>query len=454
MKEDWYKERNKRTDGFADVKSVCHEVHATIKVTADAGHYDTQVMLKVLLNILARWCNNIHVCCPEVRDISEVNSTLPVSMRGLLSKIDPFGNFTFGDEAQQGDITVFIGPPESDYLQPFIAIDSGGWISSCSFNNYGHCEKVTNDSNPLGPAMAACLANAELFRWANSIISVPYSKWYSLYDLSVSTNSLICPVEFSNTDLGRLHVVGCGAIGSSFTYLINLTDLYGTLTFVDADQGVELHNTSSSLLFTPANVGSGLTKASLCAGYINRNFLVSEIFDGDYKNFGYKHDTPAKSAEVILCFANDFDIWSTVQHLYPPTVFHATTSRSWGINVGRHIPLKDNCIMCTFQQLARTKYVPVCAEGAMPQKPVEDNAADAQEPHASILPFLSPAAAVVALAELVKYKLGKRPDENTVQFNMSTSDGVLLDDQERAFNCAICQHQSAGIYKNLYVEAV
>jgi len=280
-----------------------------------------------------------------------------------------------------------------------------------------------------------------------------YTKWYSLYDMSVGDSAITNREELPELDLGRVHIVGCGAIGSSFTYLLNLCNFTGTLTFVDADKGVELHNTSSSLLFDLSNLADEKTKAEICSEYLTtKRFIIQPPFNGDYDGFGYAHHQQTKSADIILCFANDYNIWSTIQHLYPPVVFHATTSRSWGLNIGRHIPLKDNCIMCTFQDMATKVYVPKCAEVEMPETPSVKDEIEQQEPHASILPFLSPAAAIMTLAEMVKLLMGKIPNENTIQFNMSTKNGNIIADQNRAKNCYICKDQIPAIYESLQVK--
>jgi hypothetical protein len=457
MNKDWYNERNKRTDSFTAVTENCHDIKVKVIVTADINAYATQVMLTVFLNILARWCYTIEVISADTLDLltsPDTNESLIRVLKKMLSGIDLIGRFTFNEPTNGGvDITVFIGSPLLNHKLPYIAIDGHGWVSSCSFNSFGECDKTTISNNPIGPAFAACLVNAELFRWANGMNCAGYTKWYSLYDMAVEDSLIVNDQELPDLDLGRVHIVGCGAIGSSFTYLLNLVNFTGALTFVDADEGVDLHNTSSSLLFDLNDLTRGKTKSGICSDHLSaKQFIINEPFNGDYNNFGYAHDQQSRSADMILCFANDHNIWSTIQHLYPPVVFHATTSRSWGLNIGRHIPLKDNCIMCTFQDLIANVYVPKCAEGEMPVIPVPGNTVEQEEPHASILPFLSPAAAVITFAEVVKLLMGKIPNENTTQFNMSTTQGNFIEDQHRAKGCYICKDQSPAIYQSLKVK--
>ncbi|WP_285009621.1 ThiF family adenylyltransferase [Pedobacter faecalis] len=453
MKEEWYSERNKRTDSFTETNPDCHNVKIKVIVTLNTSEYVTQVMLTVLVNILARWCHTIQIICDDSSSIitPSKSGTILNNLREMLTGIDPHGEFYFnGQPAFEEDILISIGSPGSNTKSPFVAIDANGWVASCAFNNYAGCDSPIKDTkNPLGAAFAACLGNAELFRWANNISSGNYCQWYDLYSMSVEDKVIANPELLTDLDLGRVHVLGCGAIGSSFAYLMGLVDFSGEILFIDADAGVEIHNTSSSLLFAATDC-DGRTKTEICKSYLLDSKYVVETFDGDYKNFNYNHHSKTQSADVIMCFANDFDIWSTVQNLYPPLVFHATTSRSWGINVGRHIPLKDNCIMCTFKDLARVVFVPKCAEVDLPQRPIKEGSGN-DEPHASILPFLSPSAAIIAFSQLIKLNQGKVVEENSTQFNMSSSGGIFIEDQQKSLNCDICRSQIPSLYNNLNI---
>jgi len=456
MKEDWYKERNKRTDSFSEISNTCYEVRIKIKVISDPSYYSTQVMLAVLTNILSRWCRNICIICPDTNALipkgEKADMQLLESLKRTMQAIDPNGNFNFelSDNFKE-DLVIFIGEPAENCPVPYVAVDSNGWIGSCAYNAYGKCKGEFNDKNPLGAAFAACLANAEVFRWANNIKAESYQKWYDLYAMTVSELSIINIIGFKSLNLGSVHIVGCGAIGSSFTYLLSLLDFTGELLFVDADASVELHNTSSSLLFKASHCDGTQKKTEICEKALENTGFQTQTFNDDYHHYQYDHRKKSNSADLILCFANDFNIWSTIQNLYPPVVYHATTSRSWGINIGRHLPLKDGCIMCTFQNLATSTFIPKCAAVDLPIKK-EVQLDSSEEPHASILPFLSPAAAIVTLGEVIKLMLGKKGSENSVQFNMSTQTGDFLEDQQKAKNCDICKNQSESIYRTLPIK--
>jgi hypothetical protein len=322
-------------------------------------------------------------------------------------------------------------------------IYSNGWISSCSYMNYGTCDGLIDASNPLSASFAACLGNAELFRWSNKMNSSGNCKWYDLYNMRTSSQKIANDKKFnSDISFGRMHLVGCGAIGSSFTFLLSFTNWEGKILFVDMDMEIEGHNTSSSLLFTKKQVENKINKVNTCAQYLNGSKIKTEVFADDYSKYPYEHSSVEKSADLIMCFANDNNIWSTIQNIYPPIVFHATTSKAWGINIGRHIPLIDHCLMCTFQDLIKVKYVPICAEGEMPaiQQP--------KEAHTAILPFLSPAAAILTLSSLAQL-LDEETNENSLEFNMSTAEGIFLKEYYSPLGCYVCKNQKQSTCETL-----
>jgi len=122
--------------------------------------------------------------------------------------------------------------------------------------------------------------------------------------------------------------------------------------------------------------------------------------------------------------ANERNVWSTIQHNYPPLVLHATTTANWGINLGRHLPFQDWCIVCRFG-IDNYETVPVCSQ-------VEINTGEQEEDILGILPFLSNAGAILLLSEIIKsrneeYNLSKA---NFTQFSMkpcNTSGFVSLE---------------------------
>jgi len=253
-----FEARDLRTDVYSGVSDRYKSVRIHVIVTADIKEFRYQVMATNLLNILARWCRNIRVTCINDANIlpnCSPQTSLHDSFSKLVTSIYPPINFfidqEFGKVHEDYDIAVFIGKPTSIVTMPYVSIDAIGWVASCAFGLYGKCESsINNDENFTGSFFAVCLANAELFRWANGITSTSYVKWYDMAELKISQNEIINVKQFpSHIDFGKFQIVGCGAIGSSFTYLLGLTNWTGHVQFIDYDE-VEIHNTSSSLRLT------------------------------------------------------------------------------------------------------------------------------------------------------------------------------------------------------------
>jgi hypothetical protein len=165
---------------------------------------------------------------------------------------------------------------------------------------------------------------------------------------------------------------------------------------------------------------------------------------GTYNEFTNDPAHAHQQSDIILCFANEHDIWSSMQNSYPPVVFHATTSRSWGVNVGRHIPQKEACLMCTFQDYLHTGHKTECAKGL-----IEVETEQGTETHDGTLPFLSPAAAILTLASLTKLLSGQISKANSLEFGMRTANGRFMTDFNGPHQCFLCKNQHPDDWREL-----
>ncbi len=448
MNNQWYQNRDKRTDNCDGVNTTYKNATVTIIVYENTAEYRVQLITYLTLKILVKWCRNICLTLTDTESkLSKKTEPLGSFLMREVLEVDPYCSFTINhkDLQEVPDIHLFIGKPPIDINFNFVSINAAGWVATCGFNQHTEVVNKTSEDSFMGPAFAACLANAELFRYVIGERSHPYTKWYSLWKNEVYDSAPVDDafgIEFSPIDFGRIHLIGCGAIGSSFAFLFPYSKCTGQFLFVDPDE-IEDHNTSSSLLFNFSHASSHQAKVELCMNYFKDAGIYAEAFPDDYNKFDYDHKNEGlKAADVILCFANENNIWSTIQYLYPPLCFHATTSKSWGINIGRHLPLIDNCLMCTFEGLVKVNYTPVCAAAEIKNTHPGD-----EEGHTAILPFLAPTASVVAFCELFKTAAGISKNENTVIFNMQSSEGTFVSQQGEYGQCYICKTQPQGLYK-------
>ena len=131
----------------------------------------------------------------------------------------------------------------------------------------------------------------------------------------------------------------------------------------------------------------------------------------------------------------------SIQDNYPPIVIHAATTQSWGINLGRHIPKSEWCIMCTFSEFISHLYKPKCDTGEI--------AITNSQPIFGVLPFLSPAAAVLVLAEMSKLQFEKYPiNSNFIDFSMKAPFNLVPGQRGPRQDC-VCREQQSKIYDEL-----
>jgi len=319
-------------------------------------------------------------------------------------------------------------------------IDCNNWL--CGFGYGLHKESYVSESiNPLGAGYAACLGVAELFRIANSQPKNAFCKWYSLIDFSFHqspndlANDLPFPEQFNP---GQILQVGSGAVGSNFLFFLALTNWQCNLTLVDFD-AISLENCSTSLVFNEDHEKE--KKVTVC----DQTFPSLHIttFDGDYRD--YKASTDVKQPDILLCFANERNIWKDIQYNLPPLAFHATTTRNWGVNFGRHIPLREWCLVCRFEgDLDTKKELNLgCSEGLV------QNAITGEET-IGMLPFLSAASALLVLVEMAKLASESYPiNRNFLQFSFKSREGLFLLLPNKKKPCFVCGQQTSDLYNQI-----
>jgi molybdopterin/thiamine biosynthesis adenylyltransferase len=440
MNENWHDRRDKRTDNCAGVNESYKSALTHICVIDSLSEYRVQLITYFTVIQIARWCRNIVISLPISNCLlNQTAKSFSDFLIDEVKKIDPDCKFTVdSDIAPKDAVCLYIGNPAFDPIHDFVVINASGWLSTCALNK--NTEIIISDHNhTISACFAASLGNAELFRFVTGNKGLPYAKWYSLWTNEISEYApdiLKYGPSLPSLDLGIIHLIGCGAIGSSFSFLFPYTNCKASFLLVDPDK-VEDHNTSSSLLFTYDDAYNQSQKITVCQESLLASGILAAPFSDNYDKLTNDNCSPGYyNADIVLCFANEHNIWSTIQDRYPPLCFHATTSKSWGVNIGRHIPLKENCVMCSFQGFIETGYTPVCAEVEVPAGNQSNS-----ENHTAILPFLAPTAAVITLSELLKLFLGNISPENTVMFAMAGSEGRFVQDQGRFGSCFICSGQ-------------
>lgn len=446
---EWYRLRNDRTnridnillDSNAKVISVIVRKYSTLS---------DQAMAICTANILCRWCRRIsfHIskdipCLFKRWDGMKLHEVI----LEITNSSDPYGEFSIKSirDFMETDMQISIGSTTKDNE---FWIDCEGWVAGFGYGpTKGVIEAKTDDINTVGAIYASSVINAAAFSsYIHETEPKHFNKWISLLDFETSNqreglkNSIVTKAP----DVGKIWQIGAGAVGSSFDFILSLFPVSGSIQIIDFDK-VEIPNTSSSLIFTAKNALTNIEKVEACSHALryNHNLSVQPIPDKDYSQFMREIDLDTNYPDLILCFANEKNIWSTIQHNEPPIVLHATTSSNWGINFGRHIPFDEWCIVCRFG-IKDYEYIPVCSTST----DVSDN----QEEKLGILPFLSPAAAVLVFLEVLKLSLHVTLDssknQNFIQMSMKNieiSSPQFLHKKPKT-NCPICVEQSRSSY--------
>ncbi|MBI4744219.1 MAG: ThiF family adenylyltransferase [Actinobacteria bacterium] len=445
VQNEWYAQRDDRTVRVPEAINF-HQYKLYVIIGNDLNSVVSQVMAATALNILARWCRILRVEIPP-DIISLLNIKPGYSFIDVVAEImydaDPYGQFTFGPVDEKDGVEILIiGKTSKKIQRPCYWINAAGWLAGVGYGT-PTAEMDEKDPNIIGPAFAACLGNAEIFKQAIGLKKPEeFSIYYSLYDYSLSfePSSLQNPTLLEQFDLGRIHQVGCGAVGSAFDFFLSLTNWKGLVDLIDYDI-VNFTNCNRSLIFSAWDAVEHQKKVNICKRNLEINKGISVLpYDGSYSDFienqGYLQNCP----DLILCLANDQNVWATIQNNFPPIVIHATTTINWGLNFGRHVPKKEWCIMCRFSKEIKDTFIPPCSEGMI-------NNETQEEPIYGVLPFLSPASAIILLAELAKIGRGTPlAKDNFIQFSMKGKANKFISSRRSPDKDCICKDQDLKIY--------
>lgn len=454
---EWYKLRNNRTNRIDNILLDSDSQPITVNVVKyDDWH--GQIMAVSLVNILSRWCRRIIVYMPD--DVPCLidrwsDQTLNDVINQIISSADPYGEFKIVSDYNidtPSEFNICIGNQEAigQYW-----IDSCGWIAAFGYDtNSKISSSAPNDRNPIGAVYAASRICSIIFsKYTNQkeFELIPFENYHSLFDFKTANTpyNLSNPFWDATLDIGKVWQIGAGAVGSTFDFILSLIPVAGRLDIIDYDK-VEIPNTSSSLIFTASDAIDNKTKVGACKSALSSNQKLSceEHPDKDFGQFVRKVNLLKDYPDLILCFANEKNVWSTIQNNEPPVVLHATTSSNWGVNFGRHIPFKEWCIVCRFG-VDDLEYVPVCSEAVSVE-------GDQIEEKLGILPFLSPVAAVLVLAEILKLNMligDEYPvNPNFIQLSMKgiVSSAPMSISMKSDDKCPVCSSQDKSSYIDGY----
>ena len=388
--EEFYQQRDHRT-GLVVTSTAYREASVRITLASDATSFADQVAFLTAVNLTARWCRRIALSAPAIALAPRLGTAFGLAgmsavqaAAALAHAADPFARVGT-DLMPEPAIHLVIGTDAPPGVYPVLG---RGWIAMA-----GDAVRGDGDTdNPLGAVLAACVGVAYLLHTAVGITR-PARVRLSLWNLRGGEAADQGP-RLALASLGQVLVVGCGAVGSAILYLLPLAGLGGEFDLVDSDR-VQISNLSTAPMFFAGRVGD--EKVEIAVKYLKRNGLAAVAHPLWFDEAVAAGRIFVERPDLVIPAANERDVRREIQHQVPPLQVYGTTGRNWDAFLGRHIPLKEDCLTCRFPRV-HTVGEPAlaCGSGTLPAVP------ETETPVTASLPFLPTAAAVMAVAELVK----------------------------------------------------
>lgn len=442
-REEFYKRRDDRTLRVAESNDYRN---ARVLITGRIDRLETysgQIALLTAVNTISRFSRYITVQIPKVELHSEVfcdADTLAEQCRLEMTAADPFGEFDFEStrDGRSPDVTVALGNFEVR-TEDTIRFDSRGWLARITKNR--PLPSFNNDSlNPVGPGVAGSYAAAETFKAITTGFDTKQPTYtFDAYNLDVCDDLDMkpqLPSHPKSLDLGSIHMVGVGAVGSGTLYFARHLPLEGQMTLIDKDH-VDFTNLNRTPLFTTRDAVDEIPKVRVA-----QRFLPSSISVNTHQQWyeDYIDENGPGSPDILLPLADEYGVRSTIQHNFPPLLIQTNTG-SWGVNVRRSIPIEEPCLLCHFPPESPDPTYG-CATG--PINEISDNDQDEVQ---GAFPFTTPLAGALLTGELVKLAFDEYPlRDNNVLVGVKSPD-TLAAAVSRRDNCGFCSNIDNEIYR-------
>ena len=404
----FYSERDQRSRQYTGTDLM--GVEKSIGVFAGHDVINTpsgQAMLLSLANLLTRAHRNITFVLPKAHQHLQINFpfnylTVQDSLVNLCSSIDPCGNFRIVHEAPGGlEITIALGEHVTGSHTWYM-----GANRSVAYLSKSPCIFASNVPGTVrGAALASCLGANAIFR--SSLRLGTAERLLSAWNYRENEDADFGPDDLKPINVGRVLMVGAGAVGSALAYWLHIMGFNGKWTIMDRDD-VELHNTNRGLLFLPYHAGwpkgPALKKADIVAECLNARSIP----------LWYDQASETKETyDVILSLANERDVRTRIAHRNAPVVLHATTGENWLSQLHRHVAGHDDCIRCRTHDIRESAFE--CSTAPLP-------AVDNSESSDGALPFLSAASGLMLATALQRLDADTLLDErrNDWQWDFSS----------------------------------
>lgn len=435
---EWLRRWDDRTLRYAQ---RCLDPARSIAITCDSdrlSRFDTQYALLSAANLFGRMSPNVVLAFEDV----PVHAALPwpgvslhAYLRAGMKAANPFGAYGARPLAA-ADFQVHIGRGRGG-----IAADGSGW------NTYVGPGPSTlpdqPDGNGFGAAMAVIVAAAQMFREPFVQITKPFV--CNALDWSDSLSDHVHDFRHA-PDLGSIHFVGLGSVGSAALYYIGLATRAFNPSLFDMDR-VKVHNLSRSPIFVADDCvdeatypEGGVYKVAAAKRFLD-DIGVTDV-ESDPVALHQStlwRDRSTGTPDIVVSAANEYDVRYHIEMGYPPVQVYATTGKNWQIALLRHNPKDDACSMCVFPP--NQSDVPMACASDQVTVPETGEQIDAA------LPFLSFGAGLMTAAEIMKLGLLGYPFSRArVSLNLRSEPMVTTTPVPHRRGCA-CEHRDKEVHR-------
>ncbi|MHB8636746.1 MAG: ThiF family adenylyltransferase [Fimbriimonadaceae bacterium] len=352
-----------------------------------------------------------------------VGSLISVAAK-IAARADPFGVFDVSAGAVDDRLAISTRPSRD-------AVFGNGWRGACGDEVAG---LDPGSNNPLGPVLAACLGTARAMQRCYELTPIGDSV-LSLWDFS-SPNS--DGPELCEIDLGRVLLVGTGAVGGAICYLWPMMRFQSdAFVIVDADR-IAYSNLNRVPLFFADQWNELKTDAT-------KQYLQAWDLDCDAVPLAYSSAGQfANQFDLVIPVADEENVRWEIQSQIPPVMIHASTGPDWDAHSGRHIPFVDDCLGCRFPTGSPKTG---CATGGL--------AAGAENPESTpqtgALPFLSLISGTMAAASIARScSKGVTPDNHHVLYLNAAQPRFKCYERIRRAGCPKCPERFGDIWQKCH----
>jgi len=392
---EFYRERDLRTTEYMQNQDLeVLPVHVGIDAKA-AGDPPAQLALLALSNQLARVHRRITFNLPSSPIALRVpvrfaRPTLDETLLSICSKIDPYGDFRIGLPHAGPLVSIGLGNNPSGQYDWYLGADQA--IAHLSRSPVAFSSKA---GTIRGAALASCLGSAALFRSMVGLETIPRS--VSAWNYGEGNEASLGPESLATLDVGRVLMVGAGAVAASLVYWLNAFGVRGTWTVVDRDL-VQVHNLNRGLIFVATDAGWPEGKPNAKA-----ELLTSWLPNGRHDCAWYHESKLVEEHyDVILGLANDHSVRHYIASRNSTLTLHATTGSNWLSQLHRHIAGVDDCIWCRAGEIATPSFKCSTGNVELPTGTKTDAA----------LPFLSAASGLMLATALQRLECGELAEQN------------------------------------------